>query len=211
MNENKKNKNSIFSLVVSILTLAAVTVGSTFAFFSTVIRPEKKVEVESANFRLAAEIKALYNSQKIIPTDDEDIMKAFDNKCIDYKGWGACYAYNLKITSEGDAQDVYAKVKFLDDDLPNLKYLILDADNLDGNGDYKVYKESDYTNNEFTQIGDEIKLESGRSRNLILVVWLSNLNVPQEETGKSFTGYLTVDSTLGTKITGSITASVNNS
>lgn len=208
---NKKNKNSIFSLVVSILTLAAVTVGSTFAFFSTVIKPEKEIEVKSANFKLSASIKPLYNSMKIIPTEDDDIMKAFDNKCIDYKGWGACYAYTLTITSEGDAQDVYAKVKFDDEDLPNLKYLILDADNLDNDNNYSLYKGIDYTTNEFTQIGDKIHLDSGVSRNLILVVWLSNLNVPQEETGKSFTGYLTVDSTLGTKITGSITASVNNS
>ena len=77
MNENKKNKNSIFSLVVSILTLAAVTVGSTFAFFSTVIKPEKEIEVKSANFKLSASIKPLYNSMKIIPTEDDDIMKIF--------------------------------------------------------------------------------------------------------------------------------------
>ena len=75
--KNKKN-NSIFSLVVSILTLAVITVGSTFAFFSSVVKSEKEVEVKSANFKLAAKIDPLYNSKEIIPTDDEDIMKSIN-------------------------------------------------------------------------------------------------------------------------------------
>lgn len=213
MDENKKNKNSIFSLIISILSLVFMTLGTTFAFFTSFIKSDNDaVEVKSANYKLSADITPLYNSKKIIPTNDTDIMKAFKQKCIDSKEFGACYAYNIKITTEGDPQDVIGYLSFNAEELPNLKYMILDSDNLDENNDYLVYKEESYANSENKEIGDVIHLENGKTRNLILIVWLSNLNVPQnEEIAKSFTGHFTVNSTLGTKITGSLTASVNNS
>lgn len=209
---NEIDKKNIFSLIVSVLTLAFITIGTTLAFFSTIVRSDEEIEVSSANFKLSAKVTKLYNSNKIIPTNDDDIMKAFDNECIDLYGWGACYAYNIEIKGEGDPQDVFGRLKFTDDELPNLKYLILDADNKDDEGNYLVYKNEDYTNSEYVTIGDAIHLENGISRNLILVVWLSNLNRPQdEETNKRFEGHFTVESTLGTKITGMISAIADNS
>ena len=61
-------------------------------------------------------------------------------------------------------------------------------------------------------MGEKMHFETDDIRNFILVVWLSNLEKPQdEETDKTFTGYLEIESTLGSKITGSINANVNNS
>ena len=112
MNENVKKEKNIFSLVISIMTLAVMSLGTSFAFFSSVVRSEEQAKVGSINFKLSAKIEPLYNTKKIIPTNDEDIMKAFNNECIDKYGWGACYAYNIKIVGEGEPQDVYGKFRF---------------------------------------------------------------------------------------------------
>lgn len=214
MKEN--NKTSVFSLIISIISLAFVTIGTTFSFFTSVIKNTgEELKVETANFKLAVDVTPLYNSKKIIPTNDTDIIKAFNNECVDDNEYGACYAYNIKINSEGDPQDVIGNFKTVRDGIDNLKYMILDADNKDENGNYLIYKEPDFTKLEYEKIGKPIHLEGkekNTTRNLILVIWLSNTGkIQDEESNKFFTGYFTVNSTLGSKITGSLTASVDNS
>lgn len=209
----KKNKNSIFSLVVSILSLAFITIGTTFSFFTSVQRSDKDVEVKSANFKLAVDVQPLYDSKKIIPTNDNDIIKAFYNECIDDNEYGACYAYNIKITSEGDPLDVIGSFKTKREGIENLKYMILDADNKDEKNNYLIYKEPGFTKLEYEPIGNSFSFnKDNTTRNLILVIWLSNMGeIQDEESNKYFTGYFLVNSTQGSKITGSITASVDNS
>lgn len=211
----KKNKNSIFSLVVSILSLAFMTIGTTFSFFTSVVKSNEDVEVKTANFKLAVDVTPLYNEKKIIPTNDQDITKAFYNKCIDDNEYGACYAYDIVITSEGDTQNIIASFKTEQQEgIKNLSYMVLDKDNKDEKGEYIIYgKPSLAPTLEYEKIGDEpIQLESGKTKNLILVIWLSNLEDQEQddESDKWFKGHFLVNSTLGPKITGSLTASVNN-
>jgi len=115
MKERIMNGNSSFSLIISILTLAIMTVGSTFAFFTTTVKKNQAVNVGSANFRLSVNIEALYNSKHIIPTNNEDIAKAVNNKCVDIRGYGACYAYLVNIENLGEDQELYAKLRFNND------------------------------------------------------------------------------------------------
>lgn len=206
---DKKKKN--FSLIISVITLAFMTIGTTFAFFSTVMKSDEDVSVTAANYRLGLKVSPLYNEKKIIPTNDEDIFIALENECIDSKNYGACYAYNVEMKSEGETQDILGKIRVPNNGIPNLKYMILDSDNKDENGNYIVYKDMDYVSGEYESIGDVINLESGKSRNFILVIWLSNLNENQdEETNKTFMVEMTINSTLGTKITGTISADVSS-
>jgi len=207
--ENKKNN---FSLIVSVLTLAFMTIGTTFAFFSSVIKNDEEVDVSAANYKLGLKVSPLYNEKKIIPTNDEDIFVAFENRCIDDQEYGACYAYNIEMHSEGETQDILGKIRVPNEGFTNLKYMILDANKKDEDGNYVVYKEMDYVSQEYEMIGDAITLESGQSKNYILVIWLSNLNEKQnEETGKTFSVEMSINSTMGTKITGTISADVSNS
>lgn len=211
----KKNKNSIFSLVVSILSLAFITIGTTFSFFSTVVKSDEDIKVEAANFKMSVNVTPLYNKKTIIPTNDKDIENAFYNECIDDNEYGACYAYDIAIIGEGNTQDIIANFKTEQQEgLKNLKYMVLDKDTKDENNKYKIYGTPTLApTQEYEKIGDSpIRLESGKTKNLILIIWLSNQeDKPQDdETDKWFKGYFVVNSTLGPKITGSITASVNN-
>jgi len=203
-------KNNIFSLVVSILTLAIITIGTTFAFFSGILQRNDAVSVKSAEINFSFKVNPLYNEKNIIPTEDDDIFTAFYNNCIDDLEFGACYAYTINVINEGDQLDIMGRFKVSNDELPNLKYMILDADVVDENGKYAVYKGIEYAKTEFESIGNIIRLDRNETKNLILVVWLSNVDKEQnKETGKTFLGTLTFDSTLGSKITGTITAIVN--
>jgi len=189
-----------------------MTIGTTFAFFSSVIKNDEEVDVSAANYKLGLKVSPLYNEKKIIPTNDEDIFVAFENRCIDDQEYGACYAYNIEMHSEGETQDILGKIRVPNEGFTNLKYMILDANKKDEDGNYVVYKEMDYVSQEYEMIGDAITLESGQSKNYILVIWLSNLNEKEnEETGKTFSVEMSINSTMGTKITGTISADVSNS
>ena len=184
-----------------------MTFGTTFAFFSSTVKKNDALEVGSANYKLSLDSRVLYNEKTIIPTNDNDIMLALNNRCIDDLGFGACYAYTITMKSEGEDQEVLGKFQLLAEELPNLKYMILDADNMDDDGNYSIYKDIAFANSEYETIGEPIKLENGNVRSFILLIWLSNLdNSQNKEAGKSFKGNITINSTLGSKITGTINA-----
>ena len=199
---DKRDKKGMFSLIVSILTLAIMTVGGTFAYFSSISKSSvNAVSVGSASYALNLTISALYNQKSIIPMDDSDAVKAFENGCVDDYDWGACYAYNLVFSCDEQEQDIVPSIKFIREDIPNLKYMILDADD-----NYSVYKSASYAPSNYENLSeDSIILQPGVDRTLTLVVWLSNLEDDQnDESGKSFTGMISVNSALGNKITGTL-------
>jgi hypothetical protein len=58
-------------------------------------------------------------------------------------------------------------------------------------------------------LGDSFELDTGESRDFVLVIWLSNLEGPQddEDAGGNFSASVTYETTYGSRITG--TFSVN--
>lgn len=189
-----------FYLIISILIFIFMVLGATFAYYTSTVKSNDVMEVTSANVTLNLSITPLYNEKSIIPANDTDIMTAFNNSCVDALGNGACYAYNVKVENLGDSQEVIGTFNLTSETIKNLKYLILDADN-----DNEIYKDISNASNNDEQIGDSFNLDTGESKNLILVIWLSNLTEAQDyDASGVFNGSFTVTSALGTEITGTM-------
>jgi hypothetical protein len=196
----KNNIENKFYLLISILTFIFMVLGATFAYYTSNVKSNELVEVESTNLNTNLNITPLYNKESIIPTNDNDILKAFNNECIDDYGYGACYAYNIQIENLGVEQDLIGMFSLKSETIKNLKYLILDADN-----NNEIYKDITASSDTEEKIGDYFHLDTGESKNLILIIWLSNLEENQDyDTSGVFTGEFSVNSTIGSKLTGTI-------
>ena len=153
-------------------------------------------------------IEPLYNGKPLLPTNDEDIHKAFDNKCVDLYDSGACMAYTITIENLGYEQEGVATFTAESESITNLKYMILDNEN-----DFAVLKGPTPAMNatgEEQLAGVPIKLEKDSDiKQITIVIWISNLNEPQdEEQGASFTGQVSFESTVGAKITGTMNENI---
>lgn len=203
--EEKKGIKINFMGVISVLTFVVMGVGSTFAYFTASGAGElESMNVSSVKIVMNLGIEPLYTGMAMLPTNDQDIDKAFKNKCIDSYGSGACLAYTITLENLGYEQEGVATFRAESDSITNLKYMILDNDN-----DYAVLKGAtpamNATDDEHLS-GIPVKLKSDNDKKtLTIVIWLSNLDKPQdEEQGASFIGQISFESTGGAKITGTM-------
>ena len=196
----KKNK---LLMIVSILLLIIMLLGTTFSYFAAVTRSNENIDVIAANFGFKVEVSALYNENKIIPMDDEDVMIGYNDQCVDIDGYGACYAYNIHIENTGDKFNYVGTINFNVTDIENLKYLVLDEDNNKYVDDTAILSGDDQS------LGNSFELDTGESRDFVLVIWLSNLAGPQDDqdAGGNFSASVTYESTYGSRITGTFSVS----
>lgn len=199
-----EKKGINFIGIISILTLLVMCVGSTFAYFTASMKgkADEDVVVASMKVILNLKISPLYNGKPVLPTNDEDINKAFLNKCVDSYENGACFAYTIEIENQGHEQEGVATFFATSETITNLKYMILDNDN-----DFAVLKGPTNAMEEATELdGVPIKLKANEDKKLItIVIWLSNLDVPQdEEQAGVFVGQVSFHSTAGGRITGTM-------
>lgn len=201
----QKNKFN-FMGIVSILTFIVMGIGSTFAYFSANIlgSSEEYLSVSSLEVILNLKIAPLYNGKAILPTNDEDIEKAYQNKCVDYFGSGACIAYTIELENLGYPQEGIAIFSANSETITNLKYMILSSGE-----DYEILKGPtpaiDPTSEEQLEGGIPIKLGTETTKTLVIVIWISNLDEPQdEEQGGYFEGLVSFTATSGAKITGTM-------
>lgn len=195
----KKNK---MLMIMSILLLIVILLGTTFSYFAAFVKGDRDIETFAANFGANVVISALYDENKLIPMDDSDVMTGYNNQCIDRYGYGACYAYNIHVENTGDKFSYVGSINFDVTDIENLKYLVLDENN-------NKYVQDTFISGDDQTLGDSFELDTGESRDFVLVIWLSNLEGPQEDqdAGGNFSASVTYESTYGSKITG--TFSVN--
>ena len=205
MEEKKGIKINAYS-IISILTLLVVGIGSSFAYFNAQMAEAEKDSISVSSIKLVVNLKIepLYTEFKILPTRDEDIYKAFNNKCLDYAGSGACIAYTVSIENVGQEQEGYLTFKYESEDIKNLKFLVLDGDDTS-----KVLQEPTEGTSDDVVVGDAIKMGTNQTKKVIIVLWISEQNVPQDyEQGGTFTGMVSYNSTLGARITGTMNKNV---
>ena len=195
----KKNK---ILMLISILLLIVILLGTTFSYFAAFINSDKNIETFAANFGANVVISPLYNNKLLIPMDDKDVMIGYNRHCVDDLGYGACYAYNIHIENTGDKFSYVGSINFDVNDIENLKYLVLDENN-------NKYVEDTLISGDDQTLGDSFELDTGESRDFVLVIWLSNLEGPQEDqdAGGNFSASVTYESTFGSKITGTFSVS----
>ena len=190
----KKNK---LLMIISILLLIVMLIGTTFSYFSVVATADNNINATTANFGASVTISHLYGDKLLIPMNDIDVMTGYNNQCVDRYSYGACYAYNIHVENTGDKFSYVGMINFDVTDIENLKYLVLDEDN-------NKYVDGTLISGDDQTLGDSFELDNGESRDFVLVVWLSNLEGPQndQDAGGNFSATVSYVSTYGSRITG---------
>lgn len=204
----KQNKINVFLLVTSILSTFILLIGATFSYFST--RNMSKMNalaVEAGKVRLGLGVSPLYTGYKLIPTNDSDIMTAYNQKCLDDYGSGACLAYEFEVYNFNLKQDVIGKIDFNVEGIENLSYIVLDENDT-------IYLDKTSVGNGITKdlpLGEHFILEdatelNSKSKKFKLIIWLTNLEQDQNETdaGGQFSATITFSSVYGGKLTATI-------
>ena len=203
-------KNNKFLMVVYSLTFIFVLVGSTFAYFTqTANSGEGALGVKSGSVGISLEITPLYTDNKLIPLNDEevpaenkhdDVMTAYENECVDVRGFGACEAYTITVTNLGPELVYNGTIKFSTNEIEHLKYLLLDDE------DNIVVNKTVVVPNTEQTLSSINPLAANEVKTYRLLIWVPNYNYNQDEYdgGGSFNAIVTYRSAGNTEITGSI-------
>ena len=158
----KENKTL---LVISVLSLIVILLGSTFSYFNISARSkENAMGLTAMTFDTGVEVTALYNSKDLIPTNDDDVMTAYSQNCIDDLGYGACQAYNVEIVNNGLKTGYDGTIKFSLNGIENLKYLLLDESEDEYVSATDVVTGTDQT------LGNSFELDTDESKSFILII-----------------------------------------
>ena len=205
----KQNKINLFLLITTIFSSVILLVGATFSYFTTKNMSEMNaLAIEAVKVKLGLGVSPIYANNKLIPTNDEDIMKAYNKKCIDDYGFGACLVYQFEVYNFNAKQDVIGKIDFDVNDIENLSYMVLDEND-------NVYLDKTSVGNGITKdlpLGEHFILDNasqlnGKSKKFKLIIWLTNLkDVDQNDTdgGGTFSSVITFTSVYGGKLTATI-------
>lgn len=207
MESYKANK---FLFVTSILTILILFIGGTFSFFSVSNRSKyDAVKVQAEKIQLALSINSIYTGHKLIPTNDYDIMAAYNNKCIDYYKRGACLAYGLEVSNFNGEQDMIGKIDFEVEGINNLSYIVLDEDGNEYLGKTSVGNgvTEGLSLGEHFILGDATETNP-TTKKFTLIIWLTNLEDKDQtdiDAGGSFSAAVSFESvTYGSKLTGTV-------
>lgn len=212
MESYRSNK---FLFVTSVLSMIILLIGTTFSYFTISTQSETDaLAVKSEKIELGLSILPLYTGHKLIPTNDKDIMLAYENKCVDLHNYGACLAYDIEVVNYNKSQDMIGKIDFEVEGIDNLSYIILDENN-------NIYQDKKNIANgvsvnmplgEHFILGDAINNVPTKKK-FVLLIWLTNLDKNQNETdaGGNFTASVSYSAVAGSKISGSINGFGDNS
>ena len=211
MDNNKINK---FLLVTTILTTLILVIGGTFSYFTVASASRMNaIDVSAGKIRLGLKVTQENTGFTIIPLNDKDIKTAYQQKCKDDYGYGACLSYGLEVVNYEAETEVEGIINFEVNNLENLSYMVLDEE---GNT-YLDIQHIDKENSKNLSLGAPFKLSKSidaiyPSKKFILLVWLTNIEEPQEETdaGQVFNADVTYRSTTGGRLTASVEGYGNN-
>lgn len=205
MNSNKINK---FLLLTSTLSIIILLLGATFSYFT--INATSKADVlavQAGQIKLGLGVSPLYAGYDLIPLKDEYINKAYQQKCKDDYGNGACLAYTLEIFNYSNETEVEGFIDFTIEDIENLSYMVLDEnDNV-----YLDKTSIDSSNSTNLTLGSPLTLASAptggsSTTKLTLLIWLSDNNLIQDETDASgkFSAVVTFTSSSAGRLTATV-------
>ena len=196
-------KSNILSIIWS-LAFIFIAIGATFSYFSTMNASSTgAVAAGSGHVGIGLFVTPLFDSKPLIPMNDDDIWKAYDNECIDDNEYGACQAYNVDVVNNGGESDYTGTINFEIGNITNLNYMVLDEND-------NVYVPKTRINSGTDQtMGNSFTITDGETKNFKLLIWLSNYtrNQDEEDGGGTYSASMTFESVGGYKISGAITGS----
>lgn len=206
--EAKTKKGLI--VMIYLFSIIIMLFGITFSYFTARSRSNNNaLDVKSGRLKLALEVDSKYTGYSLIPLNDSDIMKAYNNKCLDNDGNGACVAYDIIVTNDSARQDVVGKIDFDIKHISNLSYLVLDEE---GKIYQNITKIEKSTKN--MPLGSNFILEGAfetgtpTQKKFTLIIWLSNYDYDQvEDKGGTFTAAISYNSVYGQKLSSTVSGS----
>ena len=196
-------KSNVFSIIWS-LAFVFMVIGATFSYFSSQNSSASgAVAAGSSHVGIDLLVTPLFTSKPLIPMDDTDIWKAYDNDCVDINDYGACQAYNVDVVNNGGDSDYSGTINFSIGDITNLNYMVLDEDDNVYVAKTRINADTDLT------MGNSFTLLDGETKNFKLLIWLSNYSRDQndEDAGGTYSASMTFQSAGGYKISGVISGS----
>ena len=194
-------KNGKFLLAIYVTTFLIVLLGTTFAYFT--INNQSDIGAlapRAATIGINLYIEPLYVEKSLVPMNNEDVMKAYNQNCIDDADFGACEAYTITVENRGEELEYAGTINFNLTDIENLNYLILDEND-------EVYQEmTNIEAGEEQSLGDAFTLAEGTSRVFKLIIWVPNYDYDQKDydSNGNFGAIVTYKSTTNSEISGSI-------
>ena len=194
-------------IMIYVFAIIFMFFGISFSYFSARAKSENQaLNTKSGKLNLSLEVASKYSGFKLIPTADEDIMKAYHQKCLDDNGNGACVAYDIIVSNDTARQDVVGTIDFNINHIENLSYIVLD----EGENIYQdTVKINDKINN--LPLGERFILENAletgipTKKKFTLIIWLSNYDYDQDgDKNGSFTASVTYNSIYGQKLTSNV-------
>ena len=220
-----KLKLTALYAVFGCVILAIVTMGATYAYFAgTTNSEENAIKTKSTVYSISMEIEALdeYTGFSFIPMNDEDVMKALNNKCKDKYNRGACSAYNIRVYGyDPTLTFISGHMDITTNNMENISYMVFEeTDTITNEEECITINEKNYCksiNPTSMGTGENLPLGSSYSvvdleeKNLLLVIWLTNLNERQNDIDiGSFNATVTIEAGNGGEIKGTINAAINN-
>lgn len=213
-----KKINGIY-LIIACFAISIMTIGATYAYLTaTTASSDEDIKTNSTSYNISMDITPIYEGFTIIPMNDNDAPKAIINKCKDKYGRGACFAYNIRVYGyREDLSHISGYMDITTNNMQNLSYMVFEESSLNEEGCVEVEENNYCTSKTQTAMNDGIHLSLGDSyqvfgkqeTNLLLVIWLSNLNENQNNIDiGSFNASVTIQAGNGGEITGTIASAI---
>lgn len=206
--------------VVAIFVLSVTTIGATYAYWTASTSSlNRTVSTESTIYQISMDITPIYHDFSIIPMDDVDALKALRNQCRDKFERGACSAYFIDVYGYNTDLDYISGVMDITtNNMENLSYMMLRlSDTYEEESCVLIEGENYCIVKDATSMGDGVGLSLGdaydvtgmTSTKFILLIWLTNLNLSQNDIDiGNFNAIITMQAGNGGEIKGSIASAL---
>ena len=212
----------IYYLVFGCFLFLIMSIGATYAYLVASVESTNSVVGTGSNsYRISMQIIPVpnYTGFSFIPMNDSDVLKAIRNECKDKYSRGACSAYRIRVFDyHDDLGYISGSMNFITDGIKNLSYMVLEESSVFEEDSCVHVDSKDYcVSHEVTSIGEGSNLSLGDhydvsqvdEKNLLLVIWLSNLNENQNSTDMgSYAADVTIFAGSGGQIKGSIAGAI---
>ena len=213
-------KHRIIYLIIIIIVLVSSIIGSTFAYLTSKTESaSNSISTSSSTYSLSMDILPIYNAFRIIPMDDNDVIKALKNNCKDKYNRGACSAYQINVNNNDiNLKSITGKMDVTLSNITNISYMFFEEkEEITNENECVTINEKIYCmTKEATPVLEGKDLPFGSydilnttEKNFLLVLWLTNLEESQNDYDLGdYNATVTFIMGDGGSITGNIAASI---
>ena len=204
----ENNGKGIFYGVIGVATLIVAIIGATFAYFTASATNNETIQGNAATVGLNLTVEKVSDGDKgLVPQKPgaplTSAMKGVDatansgdDSCIDANGNTVCQVYKITVENTGSAEAKLNGTLTLEKStVTNLKWTTVQTWESEPTPD--ATKEND-------ELAKGITLSGSGSEEYYVVIWIEELNTPQEDTG-SFTGSVSFNAADGSGVTSTFT------